>query len=164
MRWFVGWDADRVQAALNVLGGAAFVLGSVLFMVPAGFAPGIALFLLGSVAMFAGSLAVWRERYAAGARRAGAPVGPWGVGAAGFGTGGVSTGSAGTGGADPSVAGATVTAAPVEAGLVGVAVRPADPGALADGGYRVDLGQGAEPAFALASLDATLTSPATPGR
>jgi hypothetical protein len=64
------WDADRVQAALNVLGGAAFVAGSVLFLLPAGFAPGIALFTLGSLAMFVGSVLAWRARYGAPGRAA----------------------------------------------------------------------------------------------
>lgn len=65
------WDADRVQAALNVLGGAAFVAGSVLFLLPPGFAPGVALFILGSLAMFVGSVLAWRARYGP-PRRAGA--------------------------------------------------------------------------------------------
>lgn len=58
------WDAERAQAALNVLGGVAFSFGSLLFLDRALMPVGIGLFVLGSFAMAAGAIAVWRQRYA----------------------------------------------------------------------------------------------------
>jgi hypothetical protein len=63
------WDAERGQAALNVVGGAAFFVGSLLFLDSSLVRLGVALFVLGSLAMLLGSLAVWHERYAPGASR-----------------------------------------------------------------------------------------------
>jgi VanZ family protein len=60
------WDADRAQAALNVFGGAAFAVGSLLFLNSALVRLGIAFFVVGSFAMLAGALAVWNQRYAPG--------------------------------------------------------------------------------------------------
>jgi hypothetical protein len=62
------WDADRAQAALNVFGGAAFAVGSLLFLNSALVRLGIAFFVVGSFAMLAGALAVWNQRYAPGRR------------------------------------------------------------------------------------------------
>lgn len=61
------WDADRVQAALNVVGGVAFSAGSLLFLDASLARVGVALFVLGSFAMAFGATAVWRQRY--GGRR-----------------------------------------------------------------------------------------------
>ena len=58
------WDAERSQAALNVFGGAAFSIGSLLFLDSALVRLGVALFVLGSFAMLLGAVAVWQERYA----------------------------------------------------------------------------------------------------
>ena len=58
------WNVDRAQAALNVFGGAAFAVGSLLFLNSALQRWGIVLFVVGSFGMFAGALAVWNERYA----------------------------------------------------------------------------------------------------
>lgn len=62
----VRWDADRLQAALNVLGGVAFLAGSLLFLDPSLMRLGIGLFVLGSFSMAVGAVAVWRQRYAVG--------------------------------------------------------------------------------------------------
>lgn len=58
------WDADRLQAAVNVVGGAAFAIGSVLFLDPALVRLGVGFFIVGSFAMLLGALTVWRQRYA----------------------------------------------------------------------------------------------------
>ena len=58
------WDADRLQAALNVFGGAAFAFGSLLFFDSALQRLGMAFFVLGSLAMLFGAMAVWQQRYA----------------------------------------------------------------------------------------------------
>ncbi len=78
------WDAERLQAALNVVGGVAFLAGSLLFLDRSLMRLGIGLFVLGSFAMAVGAVAVWRQRYAAPRRPA-----------------------AGTGAADPDAAAAT---------------------------------------------------------
>lgn len=57
------WDAERVQAALNVAGGVAFAAGSLLFLDSSLMRPGIYLFVLGSFAMAAGAIGVWRQRH-----------------------------------------------------------------------------------------------------
>lgn len=57
------WNVDRAQAALNVFGGAAFAVGSLLFLNSALERWGIVLFVVGSFGMFVGALAVWHERY-----------------------------------------------------------------------------------------------------
>jgi len=56
-------DAERLQAALNVLGGLAFSAGSLLFLDSSLMRVGAVLFVLGSFAMAGGALAVWRQRY-----------------------------------------------------------------------------------------------------
>ena len=58
------WNVDRAQAALNVFGGAAFAVGSLLFLNSALERLGVALFVAGSFGMLVGALAVWNERYA----------------------------------------------------------------------------------------------------
>ena len=58
------WDAERVQAALNVFGGATFSVGSLLFLDSALVRLGVAFFVLGSFGMLFGALAVWHVRYA----------------------------------------------------------------------------------------------------
>jgi|GEM_PF-4447921 len=58
------WNAERAQAALNIFGGAAFAVGSLLFLNSALERLGLVLFAAGSFGMFVGALAVWNERYA----------------------------------------------------------------------------------------------------
>jgi len=68
------WDADRVQAGLNVLGGLAFAAGSLLFLDSSLMRFGVVLFVMGSFAMAFGALAVWRQRYARGPRAGAGPA------------------------------------------------------------------------------------------
>lgn len=56
------WTPHRIQAGLNVLGGATFVVGSALFLDPSLTRLGVMCFLFGSSAMFVAALLGWRER------------------------------------------------------------------------------------------------------
>lgn len=67
------WDVDRAQAALNIFGGAAFAVGSLLFLNSALVQLGIAFFVAGSFGMLAGAVVVWNERYAPRGRPGSAP-------------------------------------------------------------------------------------------
>jgi len=100
------WDAERLQAALNVFAGVTFSGGSLLFLDSSLMRLGVALFVLGSVAMAAGAILVWRQRYARG---------PAGVRVTGLEPPPAGSEPAGRSGGDGAVAPLTASAAP-EAG------------------------------------------------
>jgi len=61
--------ASDVLTALGILGGLAFVLGSIFFLRPNLYEEGVYLFIFGSIAMLVERLGkIWLERYSSSSK------------------------------------------------------------------------------------------------